>query len=236
MTDTRKPVAVVAGAGPGNGAALARRFASAGYAVALLARRRENLDAILAELETARGYACDVGDAASVDAAFAGIRRDLGPVDALLYNAGSGVFADVESISPEQFEQSWRVNALGALLCSQQVIPAMKERSHGNIVFIGATASRRGNVLTAAFAPAKAAQRSLAESMARKLWPSGIHVALIIVDGVVDIPRTRQAMPDRPDDAFVDPAGVAEIAYQLTRQQRRAWSFEVEARPYGEKW
>jgi NAD(P)-dependent dehydrogenase (short-subunit alcohol dehydrogenase family) len=128
------------------------------------------------------------------------------------------------------------VNALGALLCSQQVIPAMKEKSRGSIVFIGATASRRGNVQTAAFAPAKAAQRSLAESMARKLWPSGIHVALIIVDGVVDLPRTRQAMPGKPDDAFVDPDGVAEIAFQLTRQERRAWSFEVEARPYTEKW
>jgi NAD(P)-dependent dehydrogenase (short-subunit alcohol dehydrogenase family) len=236
MTDTKKPVAVVAGAGPGNGAALARRFTAAGYAVALLARNRENLDAILGELETARGYACDVGDAASVNAAFAGIRCDLGPVDVLLYNAGSGVFADVESITPEQFEQSWRVNALGALLCSQQVIPAMKEKSQGSIVFIGATASRRGNVQTAAFAPAKAAQRSLAESMARKLWPSGIHVALIIVDGVVDLPRTRQAMPGKPDDAFVDPDAVAEIAFQLTRQDRRAWSFEVEARPYAEKW
>jgi NAD(P)-dependent dehydrogenase (short-subunit alcohol dehydrogenase family) len=236
MTDTKKPVAVVAGAGPGNGAALARRFAAAGYAVALLARNRGNLDAILGELETARGYACDVGDAASVEAAFADIRRDLGPVEVLLYNAGSGVFADVESITPEQFEQSWRVNALGALLCSQQVIPAMKEKSRGSIVFIGATASRRGNVQTAAFAPAKAAQRSLAESMARKLWPSGIHVALIIVDGVVDLPRTRQAMPGKPDDAFVDPGGVAEIAFQLTRQERRAWSFEVEARPYTEKW
>jgi len=236
MTRNDRPVAVVAGAGPGNGAALARRFAAAGHAVALLARSRDNLDALLAELEGARGYACDVGDQASVDAAFANIRRDLGEVDVLVYNAGSGVFADVESISPDQFEQAWRVNALGALLCSQQVIPAMKANGHGSIIFIGATASRRGNVLTAAFAPAKAAQRSFAESMARKLWPNGIHVAIVIVDGVVDLPRTRQAMPDKPDDAFVDPDGVAEIAFQLTQQQRRAWSFEVEARPLGEKW
>jgi NAD(P)-dependent dehydrogenase (short-subunit alcohol dehydrogenase family) len=236
MADTRKPVAVVAGAGPGNGAALARRFSAAGYAVALLARSRDSIDPILAEIDGARGYPCDVGDAASVGAAFANIRRDLGDAEALLFNAGSGVFLDVESITPEQFEQAWRINALGALLCSQQVIPAMKARANCSIIFVGATASRRGNVQTAAFAPAKAAQRSLAESMARKLWPSGIHVALIIVDGVVDLPRTRKAMPDRPDDAFVDPAGVAEIAFQLSRQERRAWSFEVEARPYKEKW
>jgi NAD(P)-dependent dehydrogenase (short-subunit alcohol dehydrogenase family) len=236
MAGTKKPVAVVAGVGPGNGAALARRFSAAGYAVALLARRSDSFAPIAAELASARGYVCDVGDAASVDAAFANIRRDLGDVDVLLFNAGSGVFLDVESISPEQFEQAWRINALGALLCSRQVIPAMKAKSQGNIIFVGATASRRGNVHTAAFAPAKAAQRSLAESMARKLWPEGIHVALIIVDGVVDLPRTRKAMPDKADDAFVDPAGVAEIAFQLSQQQRRAWSFEVEARPYGEKW
>jgi len=236
MAETRKPVAVVAGAGPGNGAALARRFSAAGYAVALLARSRDSVESILAALDGARGYACDVGDAASVQAAFTAIRRDLGDVDVLLYNAGSGVFADVESITPEQFEQAWRVNALGALLCSQQVIAPMKAKGHGSIIFVGATASRRGNVQTAAFAPAKAAQRSLAESMARKLWPDGIHVALIIVDGIVDLPRTRQAMPGKPDDAFVDPAGVAEIAFQLSEQPRRAWSFEVEARPFTEKW
>jgi NAD(P)-dependent dehydrogenase (short-subunit alcohol dehydrogenase family) len=111
----------------------------------------------------------------------------------------------------------------------------MKARGAGAIIFIGATASRRGGVQTAAFAPAKAAQRSLAESMARKLWPEGTHIALIVIDGVVDLPSTRVAMPDKPDDAFVDPAGVAEIAYQLCRQNRRAWSFD-EARPYAEKW
>ena len=236
MTEKRKPVAVVAGVGPGNGAALARRFAAAGYAVALLARSRDSFAELLVQIESARGYPCDVGDAGSVEAAFAAIRRDLGDVDALLFNAGSGVFLDVEAITPQQFEQSWRINALGALLCSQQVIPAMKAQASGSIIFIGATASRRGNVQTAAFAPAKAAQRSLAESMARKLWPSGIHVALIIVDGVVDLPRTRQAMPGKSDDAFVDPAGVADIAYELSRQSRRAWSFEVEARPFAEKW
>src|SRR5262249_50260596 len=106
MAEARKPVAVVAGVGPGNGAALARRFSAAGYAVALLARSRDSIDPILAELDDARGYPCDVGDAAAVGAAFASIRRDLGDVDALLFNAGSGVFLDVESITPEQFEQA----------------------------------------------------------------------------------------------------------------------------------
>jgi NAD(P)-dependent dehydrogenase (short-subunit alcohol dehydrogenase family) len=232
----RKRVAVVAGVGPGNGAALARRFAQEGYATALLARCRETLDALESEIEGARGYECDVGVPGSVARTFAAIRSDLGEVEVLLYNAGSGVFADVESITPEQFEQSWRVNAYGALLCSQQVIPAMKAAGRGSIVFIGATASRRGGPRSAAFAPAKAAQRSLAESMARSLWPSGIHVCLIVVDGVVDLPRTRKMMPEKPDSFFIKPSAVAETAFQLTRQDPSAWSFEVEARPFGESW
>jgi NAD(P)-dependent dehydrogenase (short-subunit alcohol dehydrogenase family) len=231
-----KKVAVVAGVGPGIGAALVRRFAKAGYAVAMLARNRETLGGLERDIDGARGYPCDVGSADSVKHAFAAIRSDLGKVEALLYNAGSGVFGDVESITPEQFEASWRANAYGALLCAREVIPAMKAAAHGSIIFTGATASRRGMPRTAAFAPAKAAQRSLAESMARSLWPLGIHVGLIIVDGVVDLARTRQAMPEKPDSYFVKPAAVAEIAFQLTGQDRSAWSFEVEARPFAEHW
>jgi NAD(P)-dependent dehydrogenase (short-subunit alcohol dehydrogenase family) len=235
-SSNKRPVAVVAGAGPGNGQALARRFADAGYAVALLARDPARVAALASEIAGAKGYSCDVSETAAVSGAFANIRAELGEVDALLYNAGSGVFADFEQITPEQFEASWRVNALGALLCSKQVVPGMKARGTGSIVFIGATASRRGNVKTAAFAPAKAAQRSLAESMARSLWPAGIHVALIIVDGVVDSPAVRKFMKDRPAEGFIDPVALAETVYGLTLQDRRGWSFEVEVRPFLEAW
>lgn len=231
-----KKVAVVAGAGPGIGAALARRFATEGWRVALLGRDKERADALAADIPGARGYSCDVGEEAAVKACFAAIAAEMGEVGTLLFNAGTGVFADVETITPAQFEASWRVNALGGFLCSREVIPAMKRAGEGSILFIGATASRRGNKATAAFAPAKAAQRSLAESMARSLWPAGIHVALIIVDGAVDLATTRAKMPGKPNDVFVDPAGVAEIAWDLTQQTRRAWSFEVEARPFGEAW
>jgi NAD(P)-dependent dehydrogenase (short-subunit alcohol dehydrogenase family) len=231
-----KPVCVVVGVGPGNGAALARRFHAAGYAVALLARST-NLTAELArELDGARAYACDVGDEASVAATFAAIARELGPVEVLLYNAGSGVWGTVEDVAAKDFEQAWRVNALGAFLASKQVIPAMKQAGAGSIVFIGATASRRGNVKTAAFAPAKAAQRSLAESMARHLWPAGVHVGLMILDGVVDLPRTRQMMPGKPDSFFIKPDDVAEAALQLVRQPRSTWTFELDVRPFGETW
>jgi NAD(P)-dependent dehydrogenase (short-subunit alcohol dehydrogenase family) len=127
-------------------------------------------------------------------------------------------------------ERSRRVSLLARGHCRDE------GQGAGDIVFIGATASRRGGKMTAAFAPAKAAQRSLAESMARTLRPAGIHVSLIVIDGVVDLERTRAKMPDKPDDFFVDPAGVAEIAWRLTRQSPRVWSFETEARPLGEAW
>jgi NAD(P)-dependent dehydrogenase (short-subunit alcohol dehydrogenase family) len=231
-----KPVCAVVGIGPGNGAALSRRFAAAGYAVGLMSRQSDLAETLAKELGDARAYACDVGDAASVAAAFDRVRADLGDVDVLVFNAGSGSWGTVEEITPDAFEAAWRVNALGLLLTSQQVIPAMKRKGAGGIVVIGATASRRGMPRTTAFAPAKAAQRSLAEAMARHLWPAGIHVALIIIDGVIDIERTRKAMPDKPDDFFLKPADIAETAYSLTQQKRSAWSFEVEARPFGEKW
>jgi NAD(P)-dependent dehydrogenase (short-subunit alcohol dehydrogenase family) len=231
-----KPICAVVGVGPGNGAALARRFHAADYTVALLARSTEFSSALAQELQGARAYACDVADEASVTAAFGAIANEMGPVEVLLYNAGSGVWGTVEDVSAKDFEQSWRVNTLGAFVASKQVIGPMKRAGHGSIVFIGATASRRGNVKTAAFAPAKAAQRSLAESMARYLWPAGIHVAVVILDGVVDLPRTRKMMPDKPESFFVSPADLAESVWQVTQQKRSVWSFEVEARPFGETW
>lgn len=236
VTPSRKPVCAVVGVGPGIGGALARRFSAAGYRVALLARRTEFSRELAATLGDARAYACDVTDSSAVDAAFEAIRRDLGEVDVLAYNAGTGVFGNVEEISGADLENAFKVNTLGAFLASRQVIPAMRRNARGSIVFIGATASRRGNVKTAAFAPAKAAQRSLAEAMARYLWPTGIHVALIVVDGVVDLPRTRERMPGKPDSFFVAPDAVAETALRLTEQSPAAWSFEVEARPFGETW
>jgi NAD(P)-dependent dehydrogenase (short-subunit alcohol dehydrogenase family) len=231
-----KPVCAVVGIGPGNGQALARRFWRAGFGLAMLSRRTDLSASLAGELGDARAYECDVADAASVGRAFARVEAELGEVDVLVFNAGSGTFGTVEEIGPQAFETAWRVNALGLLLTAQAVIPAMKRKGAGSIVVIGATASRRGMPRTAAFAPAKAAQRSLAESMARQLWPAGIHVSLIIIDGVIDLERTRERMPDKPDEFFLKPDDIAETAYWLTRQPRSAWAFEVEARPFGEKW
>ncbi len=234
--DSEVRVCAVVGVGPGNGEALARRFAEDGYAIALLARSAELTARLAGELPRAKAYICDVADAASIEAAFEQIHADLGDVDVLVFNAGSGVWGSIEDVSPEDFERAWRINALGLFLTARQAIPAMLRLGRGAIIVIGATASRRGVAGTAAFAPAKAAQRALAESMARHLGPSGIHVALIIVDGVVRSPAARARFTDLPEDALVAPSGVADIAASLVQQDRSAWSFEVEARPYAEKW
>lgn len=231
-----KPVCVVVGVGPGNGAAFARRFDRAGYAVALLARTTEFTGELADQLSDARAYACDVTDRAAVESAFADIKTDLGPVDVLLYNAGSGVWGTVEEVDYDAFEQAWRVNCFGALLCARQVIADMKTAEKGSIIFTGATASLRGGAKFTAFASAKAAQRNLAQSMARHLGPSGIHVALVVVDGVIDLPRTRQMLPDRSDDKFLAPDAIADTVYLLCTQDASAWTHELDLRPYTEKW
>jgi NAD(P)-dependent dehydrogenase (short-subunit alcohol dehydrogenase family) len=236
MTMVRKPVCAVVGVGPGNGAAIARRFARENHAVALLARGPGLIDSLAGELEDSRPYPCDVTVPAAIDRAFAAIRADLGDPEIVVYNAGSGVWGDVTQISRDDFEKSWRVNAAGALDTAHAVLPAMRKAGRGAIIFVGATASLRGGAVSAAFSAAKAAQRSLAQSMARRLWPEGIHVALLVIDGVVDLPRTRERMPDKPDSFFLQPDEVATAVYQLSQQAPSAWSFEVDVRPFGEKW
>ncbi len=231
-----KPVCVVVGVGPGTGAAIARRFAAADHAIALLARTTETSAGLARELPDARAYECDATDAASVATTIAAIERDQGAIGVVAYNAGSGTWSTVETLVPAALEAAFRINTLGLLHVAQAVIPGMIARGEGAIVVTGATASRRGGARAAGFAPAKAAQRSLAESMARQLWPKGIHVALIIVDGVVDLPRTRASLADKPDSFFVKPDELAATVYHLATQPRSAWSFEVEARPFGETW
>ena len=177
-----------------------------------------------------------IGALAAAPQVIRAVRRDLGEVEVLVHNAGSGVWGAVDEVTVEAFEAAWRVNALGALVAAQQVIPAMKARGAGDIVLVGATASRKGGARSAAFSSAKFAQYGLAESMARRLWPAGIHVALVVLDGVVDLPRTRERMPDKPDEFFVNPDHVADAVAATVRQPRSAWSFAVEVRPFGEAW
>jgi NAD(P)-dependent dehydrogenase (short-subunit alcohol dehydrogenase family) len=232
---TKRPVCVVVGVGPGNGAAFARRFDRDGYALALLARSEEHSAPLARELAEARAFACDVSDPAAVKRTINAIRGALGDPSVVIFNAGSGVFGTFDDVSIADLEASWRVNTLGLFAVAKEVVPAMQAHG-GTIVVVGATASRRGAARTAAFAQAKAAQRSLCESLARHLWPKGVHVSLIVIDGVVDLPRTRARMPDKPDSFFVAPDDVANTAAFLVAQPRSAWTFELEARPFGESW
>jgi NAD(P)-dependent dehydrogenase (short-subunit alcohol dehydrogenase family) len=229
-------ICAIVGAGPGNGLAFARRFAADGYRVALIGRTPEKLEAVAAEVPESRVVPADAGDPGSLAAAFRSIRDEIGPVDVLLYNAGAGQWGNFEEITPEGLEAGWRVNVLGLLVAGQAVVPDMLARGGGAIVVTGATASLRGNVGTAAFASAKAGQRSLAQSMARHLGPKGVHVGYVIVDGVIDLASTRARMTDKPDEFFLKPAEIAEAVHFLAHQGRSAWTFELDLRPFGERW
>jgi len=231
-----KPICAVVGVGPGNGAAFARKFASEGYDVALLARSSDYLKELEGRIPGAKGFVYDVTNVEKAGEVFRRIKEEMGPVEVLVYNAGSGQFGSIDDTTPEALESAWRVNALGLLACAKQVIPDMRKARAGNIVVIGATASLRGGANFAAFASAKAAQRSLAQSMARHLGPDRIHVSYVIIDGVIDLQRTRERMADKPDDYFLKPDPIAESVFFLTRQPSSAWTFELDLRPFGEKW
>lgn len=231
-----EPVCVVAGAGPGNGAAFARRFARGGYRVAMLARSEERLRELEGAIPEATGIPADVGDASSVARAFDRLRRDLGAPSVVIHNAGSGFFKAALDTTPDELETNFRVNVGGLLHLAQQAVPDFRGRGGGTLVAIGATASLRGGAGTAPFAAAKAGERSLAQSLARALGPEGIHVCHVVIDGVIDIPRTRRMLPDKPDDFFLSPDAIAESVWQLVRQERSAWTFELDLRPFGERW
>ncbi len=230
------PVCAIIGVGPGNGAAFAKRFAREGYALALMARNEAYLNGLASEMGNARAYAYDASDPSVAGPVFERIKQDLGPVDVLLYNAGSGHFGNIDKITAEDLETNWRVNTLGLFAAVQAVLPQMREQGQGNIVVTGATASVKHSANFSAFTSAKASQRALAQSLARHLGPENIHVSHVIVDGVIDIERTRKMMPDQPDDFFLKPEAIADAVWFLTRQPKSARSFELDLRPYGEKW
>lgn len=231
-----EPVTLIFGVGPGNGMAFARRFASGGHRVALAARDGARMEAAAAEIPGARGYACDVGDGAAVAETVASASRDLGAPTALVYNAGSGAWGTADQITPEDLQRNMDINATGLLRAAQAVLPGMRAAGGGTILVVGAGAALRGRAGTIAFAAGKAAQRSVAQSLARHLGPEGIHVAYLVIDGVIDIPATRTRMPDAPEEVFLQPAAIAEAGWMLAHQDRSAWTFELDLRPHVEKW
>jgi NAD(P)-dependent dehydrogenase (short-subunit alcohol dehydrogenase family) len=229
-------VCLVTGVGPGTGAALVRRFAAEGYRVAMLARDRGRLEKLAAELPGTRAFPVDVGDLDALRATLARVRAELGPPSVVLHNAVAGGFGSFETVKPEDLESRFRVNVTSLLVLAQELSPAMVEAGRGAIVVTGNTSAWRGKAAFAGFAPTKAAQRILAESLARALGPKGVHVAYVVIDAVIDVPWTRAAFADRPDEFFIQPAGIADAVHHLVKQDRSAWTFELDLRPYGESW
>src|SRR5205809_476431 len=176
------PVVVVTGVGPGTGAAIARRFSRGGYAVAMLARTRERLAALEREIERARGYPCDVTDEAELDRTLGAVRADLGVPRVLVHNAVGGAFGNFLDIDPEVLNRNFQVNTMALLHLARRLAPAMVAAGEGAIITTGNTSAIRGKASFAGFAPTQAAQRILAESIAREVGPKGVHVAYMMVD------------------------------------------------------
>ena len=229
-------ICLVTGVGPGTGTALVRRFARDGYRVAMLARDASRLAALAAEIPGTVGVAVDVADLDAFRAVLTRVRTEVGAPSVVLHNAVAGGFGTFESVAPEDLEQRFRVNVTALLVLAQELTPAMVASGRGAIVATGNTSAWRGSASFAGFAPTKAAQRILCESLARTLGPRGVHVAYVVIDAVIDVPWTRRAFPDRPDEFFIRPAGIADAVHHLVHQERSAWTFQLDLRPFGESW
>lgn len=232
MQADNKPLALVTGVGPGTGAAVARRFAAGGYRVAMLARNADRLAALEAEIPDSIGVPCDVTDAAALQAAISRI----GAPKVVVHNAVGGAFGSFMDIDPAVLQRNFDINTMALLHLAQLTAPAMVKAGEGALIVTGNTSAQRGKAAFAGFAPTKAAQRILAESIARDLGPKGVHVAYLIIDAVIDVPWQRERLPDAKDDFFIQPAAIADEIFHLAHQPRGAWSFLAEVRPFHEPW
>ena len=238
------PAVLVVGAGVATGAAVARRFARAGYVACVARRSAEKLAPLVAEIEagggTAHAYELDATQEDQMVDVIDRIERDVGPIEVAVYNAAIGARFPIAEHPAADFERVWRVNAFGAFLMGREVARRMEPREKGTIIFTGATAALRGRANLAAFAASKHALKALAQSMARELFPKNIHVAHVVIDGPIDTPLIRRMMPrvfeDRPEDGVLNPDDIAQVYFDLHCQRRSAWTQETELRPWKEPW
>ena len=224
--------ALIVGAGEGLSASLARQFSREGIRVALAARSIEKLGALCSETG-ARAFACDATNADEVERLFGLVEREIGTPDVVVYNASGrsrGAFTD---LVPDEVEQAITVSAFGGFLVAQQAAKRMLPNKHGAILFTGASASVKGYAQSAPFAMGKFALRGLAQSMARELSPQGIHVAHFVIDGGIRS-KARNEPADRPD-SMLDPDAIALSYWNVLQQPRSAWTWEMELRPWVEK-
>lgn len=227
---------LITGVGPGTGRALVERFAAGGYQVAMLARNVERLSAIAKEISGTHAYPCDVTDTGALASTCAAVKQDLGPPTVVIHNAVGGAFGSFDEIDPAVLEQNFQVNTMALLHLARLVVDDMIEAGGGSLLATGNTSAYRGKAAFAGFAPSKAAQRILLQSIARSHGPKGIHAAFVAIDAVIDLEWTRKRLPDAPDDFFCQPADIAEECFHIAHQARSAWAHEIVIRPYGENW
>ena len=227
--------AIIAGVGPGTGAALARAFAEEGYAIGLLSRHAESSDPVAAEIRAHGGKALvvptDVTQRRDVQSAVGQIQNNFGSITALAHNASGYGRANFLEMDPEQVRQSFDANVMGAVYLAQAVIPDMLKAGHGFISLTGATAALRGRAGFAPLAVGKSGLRMLGQALAREFHPNGIHVVHVIVDGQIDTPRLRSREPDRALETVIPPSAIAAAVISCLRQPPTAWSHEIDIRP-----
>ncbi len=230
MTNSNPGTCIIVGVGPGLGASLARRFASAGHSVAVAARTAGKLDGLVEEITgaggTAKAYACDTTSESDVMGLFAAVEADLGAMDVSIYNASGRARGPIADTTVSEFTDAWERCCLGGFLVGREAARRLGPKGAGSILLTGATASMKGFPHSATFAAGKFALRGLAESMARELQPKGVHVAHFNIDGGIGI--------DEDGDARLRPDAIAESYYQTHMQHCSAWSHSVELRPWVE--
>lgn len=244
MTETTPKVALVIGAGNSTGSAIAARFAKEGYIACLTRRSADKLqpaiDAIRAEGGQAFGYGSDARKEEDVIALVAQIEQEHGPIEVLVFNIGANVPCSILEETARKYFKIWEMACFSGFLNAREVAKRMVQRGRGTILFTGATAALRGSANFAAFAGAKHALRALAQSMARELGPRNIHVAHVVVDGSIDTEFIRSNFPDRyalkDEGGILNPDHIAENYWHLHQQPRDAWTFELDLRPYMERW
>jgi NAD(P)-dependent dehydrogenase (short-subunit alcohol dehydrogenase family) len=224
--------ALIVGTGPGLSASLARLFAKAGLKVSIASRTTDKL-AALARETGAEIYKCNAADAKDVAALFDAVDAKSGAPDIVVYNASSRVRGSIVDLPPDDVKRAIEISAFGAFLVSQQAARRMVHKGHGAILFSGATAGVKGFALSATFAMGKFALRGLAQSMARELSPKGVHVAHFVIDG--GIRSAARPVPADAPDSLLDPDAIADVYWNTLMQHRSAWSWEVEVRPWVEK-
>jgi len=239
-----KGCAVVVGAGTGTGAEVAKRFAQGGYSVALARRNADALEPLVADIAAAGGkakaFGADASDEEAVAALFESAEQALGPIEVAVFNAAGFTMGSIVDTTRAAFEDMWRASALGGFLVGREAARRMLPRERGTILFSGATAAMKASANFAAFASGKHGLRAVAQSMAKELGPKGIHVAHAIIDGVIDVPRVHETMPDfaatKGADGLIDPKSIAEMYFWMHEQPRNSWTFELDLRPYKEPW